>query len=747
MIGYIKKYLHWLHLQWPAGLVEALPVLGDKGETSVAGVWVAGDLTGVPLLKFAADSGKKTVSSILEYLSKQKWDKNKASEVLDIAIIGGGIAGISAGLEARSKNINFKIFESSRTFASIQDFPAGKPIFLYPNSYNPESSLALTGDTKEELLNNLTDDQDTKDLMSSSLVSVKVDRIQKSGSSFIIFDKDGVNIGTASTVLICIGRSGDYRKIHVTGEDLPKVYNRLHDPKIFQGKNVLIVGGGDSALESAIALEKVDARVTLVHRGEVFSKARADNIQLIEKKIQSGAIKSYLNTNITEIREGSVLIEGKDGKSLALKNDVVFSMIGRAAPLDFFRRSKIAIQGEWNSIKIFSLAAILLFCIGIYHWKMDGSLVSEYFRSKGWFPFSLESWRTQYHPNQGFYYILATNLVSPSFYYSFIYTSLIGVFGIRRVAKRPTPYIKLQTLSLFLFQLIPLFLLPFFILPLLGHIGIFNQGIGGWIGDEFFPKVDYGLGREYWRAFGLILAWPLFIWNVFSGGPMWGWLVVSFIQTFVIIPIIVWRWGKGAYCGWICSCGALAETLGDDHRKKMPHGPFWNRLNILGQVILVLAFLLLFARLGSWFFPSLVAIPLSSFFNSFLYGWFPFTYYYMVDLWLAGILGVGLYFHFSGRTWCRFACPLAALMNIYARFTRFRIFSDKKKCISCNICTTVCHQGIDVMSFANKGLPMEDPECVRCSACVVNCPTEVLHFGSLNSNGEQSLDCLRATLQ
>ena len=80
-------------------------------------------------------------------------------------------------------------------------------------------------------------------------------------------------------------------------------------------------------------------------------------------------------------------------------------------------------------------------------------------------------------------------------------------------------------------------------------------------------------------------------------------------------------------------------------------------------------------------------------------------------------------------------CPLAALMHIYARFSRFRILADKKKCISCNVCTSVCHQGIDVMNFANKGLPMADPECVRCSACVSSCPTGVLTFGQINRDG------------
>src|SRR6266700_839066 len=116
-----------------------------------------------------------------------------------------------------------------------------------------------------------------------------------------------------------------------------------------------------------------------------------------------------------------------------------------------------------------------------------------------------------------------------------------------------------------------------------------------------------------------------------------------------------------------------------------------------------------------------------------------FNYVWFVDLFLAGIIGVGLYFWFSGRVWCRFACPLAALMHIYARFSRFRILADKKKCISCNVCTSVCHQGIDVMNFANKGIPMADPECVRCSACVQSCPTGVLSFGEIDRKTGQTI--------
>jgi polyferredoxin len=164
---------------------------------------------------------------------------------------------------------------------------------------------------------------------------------------------------------------------------------------------------------------------------------------------------------------------------------------------------------------------------------------------------------------------------------------------------------------------------------------------------------------------------------------------------------------------------------------------------MVGQGVLAFALLILGLRIAGWALDP----------GSWATGWYrglfegiPFlNYAWSVDILLGGIIGLGMYFWFSGRVWCRFACPLAALMHIYARFSRFRIFPEKSKCISCNVCTSVCHQGIDIMNFANKGLPMQDPECVRCSACVQQCPTGVLSFGRYNGAGRIVLDALQSS--
>ena len=196
------------------------------------------------------------------------------------------------------------------------------------------------------------------------------------------------------------------------------------------------------------------------------------------------------------------------------------------------------------------------------------------------------------------------DLNQPGFYYSLAYCAIVVGFGWRRIRRRRTPYVRAQTLSLMAFQVIPLFLLPYLDSSLDGTQRLVRFRLDEDCSRSTLSPVNYEHGREYWRAFGFVLAWPLFIWNVFTAQPLWWWLGISFVQTFVLIPLILYRWGKGAYCGWICSCGGLAETLGDTHREKMPHGPVWNRLNMVGQVILLIVFVLLGLRIASWIRPA-----------------------------------------------------------------------------------------------------------------------------------------------
>ena len=802
-VSWVAAYTRWLHTRWPAGQPERLPIADEHGRTNVDGLYIVGDLTGVPLLKLSANAGVEAVRRVADDLGDDKGGGD--DETLDLAIVGGGTSGFSAALEAEKLGLRYCVFEASKPFNTIKDFPAKKPIYLYPTERPIEGELRLTdrADVKEGLVEELEEQTTGKNL---NWVNGRVSHVERSGGALGVVCPDGVEkpehadldgtgfvVGEgerkvrAKRVIVGIGRSGNYRALGVPGEDkAEKVSHRLHDPADYEGKKVLIVGGGDSAMEAAIALTKAGADVTLSYRKKEFNRPKPENQEQIlaladnpeaEASVekpedarqstgadewmgdggQKGGLRLLMPSNVAEIRDGEVDVELDGGGTETVENDQVFLMIGREPPLDFFRKSGVRIRGERTTFWWASLIAFLVFCVWLYHWKAGKPL----FGINGlalpawlvWNPSAMWDWLLGLVPAPMASYfaadatlggVLVNALGSKSFYYTFAYSACVVIFGIDRIMRRKTPYVKVQTLTLMAFQVLPLFLLPEIVLPYLGANGWFDGGPMGWIADQLFPKPDpTGDYREYWRAYGLVLAWPLMAWNWFTDTPIWGWLIVGFAQTFVLIPLLVYFLGKGAYCGWICSCGALAETLGDRHREKMPHGPFWNRFNMVGQALLLFAFVILAFRFAGWLAAGKliegVEVPWLMWTDD-VYVWLGNTlpllsWAWFVDILWAGIIGVGLYFWFSGRVWCRFACPLAALMHIYHRFGRFAILAEKKKCISCNVCTSVCHQGIDVMSFANKGRPMKDPQCVRCSACVQMCPTGVLSFGQVDRRG------------
>ncbi|NBB77899.1 MAG: NAD(P)-binding domain-containing protein [Verrucomicrobia bacterium] len=739
---FIARYTNWLHGKWPAGGVERSPKIEADGTTELEGVRVVGDLTGVPLLKFSADTGAKAVQAIREE-SDFKPGAGQDAGIYDLAIVGAGVAGLSAAVEAKKAGLNFVLYEADEAFSTIHNFPRKKLIYTYPTEMRQAGELRFESEVKEDLLKELKAQQAAHGIETTR---AKVDNLTRESGTITLNFTAGES-AKAQRVIVAIGRTGNFRKLNVPGEDLDKVANRLLDPEAHAGEKVLVVGGGDSALEAAVSLAEADAQVTLSYRKKEFSRPKPENVERLKALEAQGKLSLRMGTQVQAIHEDHVVLCAEDNEDCKVPNDQVYTLIGREPPLDFFRKSGVPVSGDWSVKSWLGLIGFFALMVFLYHWKaykpllgIEGTNLWQIFAVKNWFPFNIPVFGGEGG-------LVRTTLSAaqsdPGFTFALLYTVVIVVFGVRRIRRRRTAYVTRQTSTLMAFQVIPLFVLPYLVFPWMYHNGLFaDGGFGEWFGMTFLSDGQGGEPNQFWRAFGFILAWPLFIYNIFTEAPIWGWIVLGFIQTFVIIPLIVWRWGKGAYCGWICSCGAMAETLGDRHRHKMPHGPFWNKLNMVGQGILALAFILLILRIIGW------ATPWEGFDRA-VAGWVDgndlLSYKVLIDLWLAGAIGYGLYFHFSGRVWCRFACPLAALMHIYARFSQFRIFPEKKKCISCNLCTTVCHQGIDVMNFANKGLPMEDPECVRCSACVQTCPTGVLQFGRYDSRGAIVFDKLSAS--
>ncbi|MBD3239982.1 MAG: 4Fe-4S binding protein, partial [Chitinivibrionales bacterium] len=569
----------------------------------------------------------------------------------------------------------------------------------------------------------------------------------------------------ALRVIVAIGKNGNPRRLDVPGERLPKVFTRLIDPGEHTGQRVMVVGGGDSAVEAAVALARAGADVTLSYRRPALSRPKEHNIAAFDEAVTHGRVAPIFESTVREITDDAVVLETPEGEK-TIENDAVFSLIGTEIPIAFFKRSGIRMAGEKRAVDWVMLATLLLFSCVLYFGKKapvtEVHSLSEFLGVPGRmasFPWSsaanaVLAWLSYIgmiagglflggyvvtHPGRFFdnawntakntfymamfllfgfvYFSHNLNGVAllghePGFWYTAMYSLTIVMFGLRRIHVNPTGYIRRQTYALMTIQVVPLFILPVFVFPALGAHGL----LGDWVMTNVFP------GESYWRAYGFILAWPLFIHNLATGQPTLFWLALGLVQTFAIIPWLNYLWGKGAYCGWICSCGALAETLGDEYRTKAPHGFAAKRADNAGQLVLWFAGIMTGAvalqAWTGWHIPGTGALK--------------DIYEIVVDIVFAGVLGLGVYFFLSGRFWCRFLCPLAALMHIYTRFSLYRIRSNKKRCISCNICTKVCHMGIDVMGYANKGVPMNDVECVRCSACVINCPMQVLTFGKID---------------
>lgn len=758
MFSLIKKYFNWLQKDTPKGDVLNYPIIKNNYQSQIPGLYLVGDITGMPLLKFATKQGHEVISYIVKDLkSKTSIRKEKNSSLYDVVIVGAGAAGLSAALQAKKENLKYIVLEASRIANTIANFPSGKLIFAEPTNLNSPSLLPVTLATKEDTLLSWHKILEDEKLLISE--GMKVEKISKNSEGvFEIFIENASSI-FASNVILAIGQSANSRKLNIKGEKLSKVSSKLYSPLDYKNQNILVVGGGDSAVETALALADAGNRVILSYRQEKFSRIKKLNLEKINNYIKHNKLEVIFNSELKEIKEKEIiLIIGK--KEKILPNDFVFKMIGSSLPYEFLEKIGINIENSWNLVR-FSLYCLSIFIFTLVYFgkHLTGtSLLQQKDQIAEWVApiltifISIFLAFTGYlaiNKKQTLKTILIPLLVSfvtciislislwyisgkksflllnkpADFWYSFLYSLTIIVFGIKRIIDKKTSYITKQTSLLIFVQVFLLFLLPQYLLPWT----VEHKLLPSWFEQQAFPN------GSYWRVYGFILAYPLFIYNVLAHEPIMFWLIVSVIQTFVIIPTLIYYFGKGAYCGWICSCGGLAETLGDSYRTLAPHGIKAKRWENFSQIILLIIFLITFVWiLGHWTpykTTNLFGITLVQISEN-----LQKYYTLLIDIGFAGTIGLGTYFFYSGRTWCRYGCPLAALMNIYTKFSSYRIFANKEKCISCNLCTKSCHMGIDVMGYASQGKPLDDVQCVRCSACIVTCPMDVLSFGRAKQN-------------
>ena len=311
-----------------------LPEVSPTFETNVSGLYIAGELGGMGLIRNAVVQGKEVVENLVKNFKKD------AKATYDLIIVGAGPAGISATLAAKKANLNVLTLEQDTLGGSVFTFPRSKIVMT------SEMDLPLYGKVKFKETSKIQ----LLDLWHSVLTkneiiikeNTKVQSIIKEGDIFKLETLNGDSY-TTKTVLLSIGRRGTPRKLNVPGENTEKVAYRLLDPEIIQNKNILIVGGGDSAIESALLLADHN-KVTISYRSEKFSRLKTKNAEKIKDAILEGLISVKFNSNVISIGNNHVLFTENESKIVfKLDNDLVYIFAGGELPSEFLKKIGIKI--------------------------------------------------------------------------------------------------------------------------------------------------------------------------------------------------------------------------------------------------------------------------------------------------------------------------------------------------------------------------------------------------------------------
>lgn len=741
------------------------PVLKRGNESSVPGLHVIGDLAGAPVIKLAMAQGVEVVDHIasLPEISRRTPDP----EVLDVVIVGAGASGLNAALACTEKGLSHVVLEKGKIANTIENFPEGKWVYAEPDTVPPKGKLWLDGARKEDLVdrwNGIVRDNGLDVRTEESLASVK----RAKDGTFAVRSKREADGTTgeyrARKVVLATGQRGNPRKLGAPGEDREHVYHRLYSPRKYENEDILVVGGGNSAVEAALVLSERN-RVVLSYRREEFARLFKDNRERIDRAIEEGRVEVVFRSNVVQIgeRHATLAIDGGAGdETRSVPYDHAFVLIGAEVPVRFLKSLGIRLENEWQGSLLRSTLLTLATMAGL--WFFGGGvsafgaglsgvppwaggiaaaaafagLIAAGVRGDrwSWLGVSFLAWYSiygikygageEFWPYRGWGYDALSFLDRPwSFWYTVLYTGLMTVFGFQALKRwgldRKDKFQIWRFASLISFQWIFFFLIPEF---------LFQWAVKyQWVGERL--ATDPQFADQAWRSYGAVYAWPLFFYTFFYD-PHWVWVVWGVALTFLIIPLFVVFHGK-RYCTWICGCGGLAETFGDRWRHLAPKGREsirWERMNLW---ILLFAVFVTVAMLTKDT-VTLLKGPAD---------WGIAAYRVYVDVWLVGILPVTLYPFLGGKVWCRYWCPLAKMMGIFSKlYTRFGIsrFNIKAndKCIACNECSRNCQVGIPVMDYALKQETLDNAtsSCIGCGICVTVCPMDTLYFS--NDGGDAS---------
>jgi thioredoxin reductase (NADPH) len=316
-----------------------IPNVDENFQTNVPGVFIAGELGGMGLVRNAIEQGRQAIEAI------RKRDGNRRADLLDVVIVGCGPAGFSASLAAMQYKLSFVTLEQETFGGTVAHFPRGKLVMTAPFTLPLAGKFSFTELSKEELIGLFRNIAGKNGLKVRT--GERVEKVTRVDDGFEI--RTGRGSYRSRNVLLTIGRRGTPRRLDVPGEEQSKVVYRLIDPEQYRGQHVLVVGGGDAALEAACDLaDQPDAVVTLSHRSESFNRAKPRNRERVTAAEKSGRLQLLLPSSIKQIGADNVELEA-DGASLAIENDAVIVCAGGILPTAFLQSIGIKVETKYGT--------------------------------------------------------------------------------------------------------------------------------------------------------------------------------------------------------------------------------------------------------------------------------------------------------------------------------------------------------------------------------------------------------------
>ncbi len=320
-----------------------LPHVNENFETNMKGIYIAGELGGMGLIKNSVEQGQQAIEKMIG----NKKSSGKEG-VHDVIIIGAGPAGIAASLAAKKNGLSSITLEQDTLGGTVSTFPRSKIVMTAPMNLPLYGKVKLFDTSKDELLQLWT-----KVISENNLEiheNTKVENITLSQEeTFKVVTNKG-NEYLCNNVLLAIGRRGSPRKLNIPGENLQKIAYRLIEPERISDKKIVVVGGGDSAIESAILL-KDNNDVILSYRKDKFSRLKPKNKEQIEKAISDNSIRVMFNSNVVTVNNESVLIQTDENDSgVQIDNDLVYIFAGGELPISFLKNIGIEITKRFGYI-------------------------------------------------------------------------------------------------------------------------------------------------------------------------------------------------------------------------------------------------------------------------------------------------------------------------------------------------------------------------------------------------------------